>query len=662
MIDSAATIALIDAPPADAHAAAANAAAITAEQATNADTQEIEVASIRVDPAFNPRKRFDDADIAEFAERIHTSGWLSPPLVRPDPYGEGFLLVAGERRLRAIKHLGWTTVQVTVKSMNDTEHRKLALVENLDRRELNVAEEALAARDHLAAYEGDHDAAARALGWPVARLRHRLKLLHASPAVIDALLNGRIQLGHAELLATLPESNQDKALPRVISDGLTVAALREQINGFATPLSSAIFDTSACANCLFNTSCQGTLFEARVAEGNCTNKPCFTQKTEEALEAKRESMKADFGVVVLVSERAPEQSVPLVKSGPRGVGAAQFDACRTCEFRGAAIHDAPGPRLGTVESPLCFNTSCHGNMVKAYQQQLAEAEESQAAADAPEGAAAPTSTTKPAASQAAAKGKVKTAKATKATPKAQSVLRSVAEQYGAIVARAGTEAIGRSPVPALALAVYALSKLGGVEAKISAGDLREGLGLPDTVGNFTNATVTLAALAACDEAALNKAIQGISARLLTHEVNDRPFGGQLQRRALLPNLIAATGVNVADHVVVDTGFLNAHTKPAIEAVLEESGFAAWMASREDGPKQYRAMLAGKKEDLIAAVLSSGFSFAGYVPSGLDSQVAAWRKAEGMPHVPLATPTTDEAAQGEAQTDDSQAGQEQAEAA
>src|SRR5690606_301042 len=110
-------------------------------------------------------------DTAEFAERIRASGWLSPPLVRPDPLGDGFLLVAGERRLRAIRHLGWETVQVTVKNMSDVEHRQLALAENVDRRDLTIAEEALAARDHLAAYEGDHDAAAKALGWPVARLR-----------------------------------------------------------------------------------------------------------------------------------------------------------------------------------------------------------------------------------------------------------------------------------------------------------------------------------------------------------------------------------------------------------------------------------------------------------------------------------------------------------
>src|SRR5690606_20016898 len=90
--------------------------------------------------------------------------------------------------------------------------RSRALAENIDRRELTIGEEALAARDHLAAYDGDHTAAAAALGWPVARLRHRLKLLHASPAVLDALMHGTIQLGHAELLATLPAENQDKAL------------------------------------------------------------------------------------------------------------------------------------------------------------------------------------------------------------------------------------------------------------------------------------------------------------------------------------------------------------------------------------------------------------------------------------------------------------------
>lgn len=595
---------------------------LTANAATNADTQEIRVDQIRVDAAFNPRKKFDEADTAEFAERIRASGWLSPPLVRPDPLGEGFLLVAGERRLRAIRHLGWETVQVTVKSMSDVEHRQLALAENVDRRDLTIAEEALAARDHLAAYEGDHDAAAKALGWPVARLRHRLKLLHASPAVLDALMQREIQLGHAELLANLPIENQDKALPHIVSSKMSVADLREQINGFVTPLASAIFDTAGCANCVFNTSCQGTLFEARVEEGNCTNKACFREKSEAALELKRAELKSDFGTVVLISERADEQWVPLVKSGDQGVGTDQFEACRTCEHRGAAIHDAPGARLGDVESPLCFNTACHAQHVASHQQTLKD-----------QAAAKEATTNAPVANQASAASQHSIAapapKAAPKKPKAQSVLKSVSNQYGEIVGRAGAEAMSRSPAPGLALAVYALTRIAEQETSTPLGDTQRDAGLP-TFETGMSDSAKLAALAGCDPAVLGDAIQKIAAHVLTTDVNAASFQARLNRRAVLPVLASRNVVNMAEHVQVNEEFLQAHTKPAIEAVLDESGFKEWMSKQEDGDKRYRTLIGGKKDDLIKGVLEAGFSFDGYVPSGLEGQIKVWQKAERMP--------------------------------
>lgn len=142
------------------------------------DLQHVAVSEIRVAPEFNPRRTFSDDETREFAERINNSGWVSPLLIRPDPDGDGYLLVAGERRFRAVTYLGWEQVPVTIKQMDDVEHRKLALAENADRKDLNVAEEALAARAHVDAYGGDHEKAAESLGWPVKRLKHRLQLLH----------------------------------------------------------------------------------------------------------------------------------------------------------------------------------------------------------------------------------------------------------------------------------------------------------------------------------------------------------------------------------------------------------------------------------------------------------------------------------------------------
>lgn len=603
-------------------AAASTTAGITAEEATNAEVKEISVAMIRVDSSFNPRKHFEDADIAAFAQRIRESGWLSPPLVRPDPYGEGYLLVAGERRFRAINLLGWTTVQVTIKVMTDAEHRIQAMRENADRRDLTVAEEAMYARDYLDAYEGDYDKAAESLGWNVTRLRHRLKLLRCSNPVLDALMRSQITLGHAELLSSIPVENQDKALPRIIERSVSVAALREQINGFAIPLASAIFDTADCANCPFNTSCQGTLFEARVSDGNCTGKECYQEKTTAALEAKRTKLREDFGTVVLISEKAPEQSIPLVKHGEAGVGPAQFDACRTCEFRGAAIHDALGASLGRVDEPLCFNRSCHAVHVESYKVELTASNAN--ATDPAESQTATASGT----TTAKTGGKQQTKKPpTKAKPKAQATLKAVAEQYGSILGRAGAAAISNSRITGLALALYGLRQLQKSEANVDMTKLWSSLGLPDvSASNDTAALVTLSSL---DEATLLDAIDKVALAILTTDVNNAPFQHRLKRRAFLATTVEKHAVSVADHVSVDSDFLASHTKPALETVLEESGFKAFKVGEENGEKLYRTLVGQKKDDLVTSVLSSEFKFTGYVPGGFAAQVQSWRKEANL---------------------------------
>jgi len=215
------------------------------------------------------------------------------------------------------------------------------------------------------------------------------------------------------------------------------------------------------------------------------------------------------------------------------------------------------------------------------------------------------------------------AKSSKAKPKAKAVLRSVTEQYGEIIGRAGAEALTKLATPALALSVHALLRIATDECSADRDSLIEGLGLPKH--DSFEATSQIAELAALDEDTLNTAIQTLSARILTTKVNERPHSGRLQRRALLPILAERAGVNTAAHVRVDKEFLAAHTKPAIEAVLDESGFKAWIEQQEDGAKKYRAIVASKKDDLIEAVLNSGYTFPAYVPGGYADAVKTWQR-------------------------------------
>src|SRR5215216_3767853 len=103
--------------------------------------RDIPVAQIKGNP-FQPRKTFQPEELKELQESLKGNGLLQPITVRPSPKGEGYELIAGERRLRAATALGWETIPAVVKELSDQEILTLALVENLQRSDLNPIEEA----------------------------------------------------------------------------------------------------------------------------------------------------------------------------------------------------------------------------------------------------------------------------------------------------------------------------------------------------------------------------------------------------------------------------------------------------------------------------------------------------------------------------------------
>lgn len=586
--------------------------------------QLLPVRSIVVAPGHNPRRHFKQAEFDRLVESIRDNGLISPITVRPSPSGEGYELVAGERRLRALRALNQEQVPALVRELDDAQAHQLALLENLDRSDLAPVEEALVAQRHVDAYEGDHDAAARALGWPLQRLRHRLRLLHCTPEVLDALVEERLTLGHAELLATLPAEQQGKALPRILSEGISVADLKEQLQGFSTPLSQAIFDreVAGCATCPHNSSCQRELFATHIAEARCTNRPCFTRLTNEALEAKRATLKEEFGTVSLLTEKVPGATIPLVQFGDTGVGAAAFAACRGCKHFGAVLDDRLGATTGRVDQPLCFDRGCHSTKVADYQATLAPPPAPDSVEAAP-GASEP-STAKPKPAPAAA-GKKPAANHAKATPGA------VADQYAAILRRAVSSHAQSDPVTILSLALYALMRVAadevgrnGVEAVAKA------LGLPagksrSSTGKQNSIPLALLAL---DKPALQQGIVGAALHLLNENPDEQQtvFHGKLHRRALVASIAARKNLDLLPFIRIDSEFLAAHTKAGIEQILDESGFTQWMKDQPDGSKRLKALLASGKGDLVKGVIEAAYpGFATYVPSALIAQSAAWQK-------------------------------------
>lgn len=170
-----------------------------------------------------PRKYFDEQALEELAESIRRQGILQPLLVRP--HNDAYQLVAGERRWRAAKLAGLSKVPVIIRAMNDKDVMVAALIENLQREDLNPVEEARALAKLQEALEITQEALAARLGKSRPAIANALRLLRLSAAAQDDVEQGRMSAGHARCLLTLEAEDSEAAeiLRRhILSDGLTV--------------------------------------------------------------------------------------------------------------------------------------------------------------------------------------------------------------------------------------------------------------------------------------------------------------------------------------------------------------------------------------------------------------------------------------------------------
>jgi PRTRC genetic system ParB family protein len=163
-----------------------------------------ETASLsRIRPGKNPREFFDEGEMAELAESIRSYGVLQPILVRPAGDAGAYVIIAGERRYRAAKAVFGEDYEmpIVVKDFGEADAEAAALIENVHRAQMSIAEEAKAAKRLLFRNKDDRDETARQLGWSPQKLDARLALTACSDAVLKALTERRILVGHAELLA-----------------------------------------------------------------------------------------------------------------------------------------------------------------------------------------------------------------------------------------------------------------------------------------------------------------------------------------------------------------------------------------------------------------------------------------------------------------------------
>jgi ParB family transcriptional regulator, chromosome partitioning protein len=168
-----------------------------------------------------PRQRFDDAALDELAASVREKGVLSPILVRRQ--GEGYGLIAGERRWRAAQRAGQKTVPVIVEEADDDEAFELALIENIQRQDLNPLEEADAYHRLMSSRDWTQEQLAGHLGKDRSTVANALRLLKLPESVRDAVAEGRLAMGHARALVALPEaSSVESAAREVMARGLSV--------------------------------------------------------------------------------------------------------------------------------------------------------------------------------------------------------------------------------------------------------------------------------------------------------------------------------------------------------------------------------------------------------------------------------------------------------
>ncbi|MET0373865.1 MAG: ParB/RepB/Spo0J family partition protein [Rhizorhabdus sp.] len=173
------------------------------------------VAHIEPNPG-QPRRHFDDAALDELAKSIATRGLIQPIVVRPSPYSSAYQIVAGERRWRAAQRAQLHEVPVIVRELSDADTLELAIVENIQRQDLNAIEEAEAYEKLIGDYGHTQDAVGKLVSKSRSHIANLLRLLDLPKPVRDMVADGRLSMGHARALITAPDP---LALARQVVDG-----------------------------------------------------------------------------------------------------------------------------------------------------------------------------------------------------------------------------------------------------------------------------------------------------------------------------------------------------------------------------------------------------------------------------------------------------------
>ena len=179
----------------------------------------------------NPRRDFGDAELAELADSIRTKGLLQPIIARPGANRGGYEIVAGERRWRAAQRAGIHQVSIIVRDLNDQELLEVALIENVQRSDLNAIEEATGYNDLTERFGYTQEQLADVIGKSRSHIANTLRLLKLPPAVRSLVATGALTAGHARAL--VGRDDAESLAQRIVAQDLNVRAVEALVQNEA---------------------------------------------------------------------------------------------------------------------------------------------------------------------------------------------------------------------------------------------------------------------------------------------------------------------------------------------------------------------------------------------------------------------------------------------
>jgi len=191
---------------------------------------DLPVTAVRPNPR-QPRSHFDEEALASLTASIREIGVLQPILVRESPEDDdGYELIAGERRWRAARRAGLATIPAIIRSVSDSESLEQALIENLNRAELNPLEEAAGYQQLIEDFELTHEQLSARVGKSRAAITNALRLFQLPPSVQRLVAEGRLSAGHARALLGTPDRAFQEALARrAANEQLSVRAVEDAV-------------------------------------------------------------------------------------------------------------------------------------------------------------------------------------------------------------------------------------------------------------------------------------------------------------------------------------------------------------------------------------------------------------------------------------------------